>query len=42
MPEDTIGGWRPDVVEAVRALKPGIIFFGGSAVDAPGSQSGFR
>ena len=36
MPDNTIGGWRPDVVAAVRALKPGIIRFGGSAVDAPG------
>ncbi|HEV3144206.1 MAG TPA: alpha-L-arabinofuranosidase C-terminal domain-containing protein [Gemmataceae bacterium] len=33
MPEKTVGGWRPDVVEAVRALKPGIIRFGGSALD---------
>lgn len=33
MPEQTVGGWRPDVVEAVRALKPGVIRFGGSAVD---------
>ena len=36
MPLDTVGGWRPDVVAAVRALKPGIIRFGGSAVDAAG------
>jgi alpha-L-arabinofuranosidase len=33
MPEDALGGWRRDVVEAVRALKPGVIRFGGSAVD---------
>jgi alpha-N-arabinofuranosidase len=33
MPEDTCGGWRPDVVEAVRAAQPGIIRFGGSEVD---------
>jgi alpha-N-arabinofuranosidase len=33
MPVKTIGGWRPDVVEAVKALKPGIIRFGGSALD---------
>ena len=32
-PENTVGGWRPDVVDAVRALKPGIIRFGGSALD---------
>jgi alpha-N-arabinofuranosidase len=36
MPEDTVGGWRPDVVEAVKALKPGVIRFGGSALDEPG------
>jgi len=36
IPLDTVGGWRPDVVAAVRALKPGIIRFGGSAVDAAG------
>jgi alpha-N-arabinofuranosidase len=35
MPRDTVGGWRRDVAEAVRALKPGIIRFGGSAVDYP-------
>jgi alpha-N-arabinofuranosidase len=33
MPEDTVGGWRPDVVEAIRDLKPGVIRFGGSALD---------
>jgi alpha-N-arabinofuranosidase len=36
MPEQTVGGWRLDVVEAVRALKPGVIRFGGSALDADG------
>jgi alpha-N-arabinofuranosidase len=36
LPEDNIGGWRPDVVAAVRAMKPGIIRFGGSALDEPG------
>jgi alpha-N-arabinofuranosidase len=35
MPVETVGGWRPEVVEAVRALKPGIIRFGGSALDDP-------
>jgi alpha-N-arabinofuranosidase len=35
MPEDAVGGWRPDVVAAVRALKPGVIRFGGSALDDP-------
>ncbi|HEV3261669.1 MAG TPA: carbohydrate binding domain-containing protein, partial [Gemmataceae bacterium] len=33
MPEDTVGGWRPDVVAALRALKPGVIRFGGSTLD---------
>jgi alpha-N-arabinofuranosidase len=33
MPEDAIGGWHKDVVEAVRAMRPGVIRFGGSAVD---------
>lgn len=33
MPEDAVGGWRKDVVEAVRDMKPGVIRFGGSAVD---------
>jgi alpha-L-arabinofuranosidase len=33
MPEDSVGGWRRDVVEAVRAMRPGVIRFGGSAVD---------
>ena len=36
IPRDTVAGWRPDVVQAVHALKPGIIRFGGSAVDEPG------
>jgi alpha-N-arabinofuranosidase len=35
MPEDTVGGWRPDVVAAIKALKPGVIRFGGSALDDP-------
>lgn len=35
MPEDTVGGWRRDVVEATRALKPGIIRFGGTALEVP-------
>lgn len=33
LPLNTVGGWRPDVVDAVRALKPGVIRFGGSALD---------
>jgi alpha-L-arabinofuranosidase len=36
MPDDTVAGWRPDVVAAVKALKPGIIRFGGSVLDEPG------
>jgi len=35
MPAETVGGWRRDVVEAVRALQPGVIRFGGSALDEP-------
>jgi alpha-N-arabinofuranosidase len=35
MPDDNVGGWRRDAVEALRALNPGIIRFGGSALDAP-------
>jgi alpha-N-arabinofuranosidase len=33
MPDDAEGGWRPDVVAAVKALRPGVIRFGGSALD---------
>jgi alpha-N-arabinofuranosidase len=36
MPDDAIGGWRPDVVAVAKALKPGVIRFGGSALDEPG------
>jgi alpha-N-arabinofuranosidase len=36
LPDDAVGGWRPDVVAAVKALKPGVIRFGGSALDEPG------
>ena len=32
MPQANVCGWRPDVVEAVRAMKPGIIRFGGSSL----------
>jgi alpha-N-arabinofuranosidase len=35
MPEDAVRGWRRDVVEAARAMKPEIIRFGGSALDDP-------
>jgi alpha-N-arabinofuranosidase len=33
IPEDALGGWRQDVIAAVRAMKPGVVRFGGSAVD---------
>lgn len=36
MPEKTVCGWRPEVVQAVRALRPGVIRFGGSVLDEPG------
>lgn len=32
MPQDALEGWRPDVVAAVKALKPGCIRFGGSSL----------
>ncbi|MFC1718742.1 alpha-L-arabinofuranosidase C-terminal domain-containing protein [Candidatus Poribacteria bacterium] len=32
MPVDSKFGWRVDVVEAIRAMKPGIIRFGGSSL----------
>jgi alpha-N-arabinofuranosidase len=35
MPAQTVGGWRPDVVKALRELKPGVIRFGGSTVEYP-------
>ena len=35
MPESAEDGWRPDVVAALRALRPGIIRFGGSVLDDP-------
>jgi alpha-L-arabinofuranosidase len=33
MPRDNLHGWRPDVVEAIRQVRPGIIRWGGSSVD---------
>lgn len=36
MPEDAVGGWRRDVVDALRDLRPRIIRFGGSALDSEG------
>jgi len=35
MPDDNVGGWRKDVVEALKALKPEIIRTGGSVIEAP-------
>ena len=32
MPEESRDGWRPEIVEAVKAVKPGIIRFGGSSL----------
>jgi len=39
MPVDTSGGWRKDVVEALRALKPGVIRIGGSVMVGGGLGS---
>ena len=36
MPENAMGGWRADVVAAVKAMRPGIIRFGGSALEETG------
>jgi hypothetical protein len=36
MPAANIRGWRPDVVEAIKACRPAIIRWGGSAVDPGG------
>ncbi len=33
LPIRTVGGWRPDVVAALRDLRPGIIRLGGNAVE---------
>jgi alpha-L-arabinofuranosidase len=33
MPTDTVFGWRKDVAEALKALNPGIIRFGGSTTE---------
>ncbi len=33
MPEDNIGGWRRDVVEAMKELAPPVVRWGGSTVD---------
>jgi alpha-N-arabinofuranosidase len=36
MPAANLGGWRPDVIEAITAARPAIIRWGGSAVDPGG------
>ncbi len=36
MPSDNVGGWRKDVVEAIRDLKPAVIRWGGSVCDPGG------
>ncbi|MGO8698892.1 MAG: alpha-L-arabinofuranosidase C-terminal domain-containing protein [Limisphaerales bacterium] len=33
MPDDNRNGWRADVVEAIKEIRPGILRWGGSAVD---------
>jgi alpha-L-arabinofuranosidase len=33
MPEDNLRGWRPDVVEVIKEVRPAIIRWGGSSVD---------
>jgi len=33
MPAITVGGWRPDVVAALKDVNPGVVRFGGSALD---------
>jgi len=33
VPADTVHGWRPDVVAAIRAMKPGVIRWGGSTTE---------
>ena len=34
MPTNNVFGWRTDVAEALKALKPGIIRFGGTAIES--------
>jgi alpha-N-arabinofuranosidase len=34
MPAKTIAGWRPDAVAAIRAMKPGVIRWGGSIIES--------
>jgi len=42
MPVDNRFGWRVDVVEAIRAMKPGIIRFGGSSLIFYQWQNGIK
>ncbi len=34
MPANAVGGWRPDVLAALKALNAGVVRFGGSALDS--------
>lgn len=36
LPDDAVGGWRSDAVAALKELHPGVIRFGGSALDSQG------
>lgn len=36
MPADNLKGWRPDVIEAIKAARPAVIRWGGSAIDPGG------
>lgn len=36
MPADNVDGWRRDVVEALKALKPAVVRTGGSVLEEPG------
>jgi alpha-N-arabinofuranosidase len=40
MPAKTVSGWRPDAVAAIRAMKPGIIRWGGSIIEGYEWQKG--
>jgi alpha-N-arabinofuranosidase len=36
MPSDNLDGWRPDVIEAIKAVRPAVVRWGGSVCD-PGA-----
>jgi alpha-N-arabinofuranosidase len=36
LPDDAVEGWRPDAATALKELHPGVIRFGGSALDSQG------